>query len=122
MKLLISLTAAAVLGATSSTTSGVHQKKNMRGTTHKDHSGINQMERNVDVINQIQLADQEFWDRSLSMSFWQPLGDAGYGVSERDNIYGCQIVDSFSVRVNIQTTFCLLRINSLFVIVRYRFS
>jgi len=71
MKVTIALTAAAVvIGATSSIASGV-QQKNMRGT-HKDHSHAFEKELNVDIINQLQLEDQTFWGRYLSMSH---LGD-----------------------------------------------
>mmetsp|Transcript_4759 Transcript_4759/g.7055 ORF Transcript_4759/g.7055 Transcript_4759/m.7055 type:complete len:101 (+) Transcript_4759:69-371(+) len=77
MKVLgIALKAAAVFGfVTSSAASQVHQE-NIKTTRHKDYSGaIIEKELNIDVVNKIQLEDQAFWDRSLSMSH---LGDESY--------------------------------------------
>mmetsp|Transcript_29480 Transcript_29480/g.42166 ORF Transcript_29480/g.42166 Transcript_29480/m.42166 type:complete len:82 (-) Transcript_29480:297-542(-) len=57
-----------------SAASGVHQKTT---TFLEDHSSAIEKEWNIDFINKIQLEDQAFWDRSLSISM-SHLGDESY--------------------------------------------
>jgi len=60
---------------TSSTASSVNQK-NTRATLDNPSVPINE-EINIDVVNKIQLEDQAFWKRSLSMSNINE-GDSSY--------------------------------------------
>mmetsp|Transcript_21742 Transcript_21742/g.31158 ORF Transcript_21742/g.31158 Transcript_21742/m.31158 type:complete len:142 (+) Transcript_21742:55-480(+) len=75
MKVTMALKVTAFGFVTSSVASGAHQK-NVR-TTHKDASSNIKKEWKIDVMNQIQLEDQTFWDRSMSMSTFQE-GDSSY--------------------------------------------
>ena len=79
MKVTIALTVA-VFGFVTSSAALEANKKNVR-TTHKDDGIVFKDEGKVDVINKIQLEDQAFWGRDMSMSM-SHLGDETYGVSE----------------------------------------
>ena len=64
----------------SSTASRVNQKKT-RAILENLSVPINE-DMNIDVVNKIQLEDQVFWERSLSMSTFNE-GDSSYLVSEK---------------------------------------
>ena len=68
---------ALLLMAKSSTASRVN-KKNTRATPDNPIDAIDE-EMDIDVINKIQLEDQAFWQRYLSMSTFHE-GDSSYGV------------------------------------------
>ena len=80
MKVTIALTVAAFGFVTSS--AALEGNKNNIRTTHKDDGIVFKDEGKVDVINKIQLEDQAFWARGMSMSM-SHLGDNSYSsVSE----------------------------------------
>ena len=88
MKVIIALTVAVFGFATFSKASEAHQK--IIRTTHKDE-GTRAMKKDgdVDVVNKIQLEDQVFWKRTLSMSIFNE-GDSLYWVSElMMGVWGC---------------------------------
>ena len=66
MKVTIALTVA-IFGFVTSSAALKANKNNVR-TTHKDDGIAVKGEGKVDVINKIQLEDQAFWKRSLSIS------------------------------------------------------
>ena len=74
--LLIALTVAVIGRATSSAASGLRQKTmtTLEGGPHGGSGTIAETESTIiDVMDEIQLEDQAFWKRSLSMS---TLGDS----------------------------------------------
>ena len=80
---------AVIMIATPSTASGVNQK-NTRATLDNPIIPIDE-EINIDAINKIQLEDQAFWKRSLSMSILNE-GNSSY-VSEKSSLlFGCLVV------------------------------
>ena len=79
MKVAIALTLAAFCFVTSSAASEARQK-NVR-TTHTDKTiDVIEDEGKIDVINKLQLEDQSFWGRALSMSY---LGDHSYATTSQ---------------------------------------
>ena len=72
--LAIALTVAP-FGSVTFTTASELTKRNVRATRKEADSIAMKKERNIDVINKIQLEDQAFWERTLSMS---QLGDESY--------------------------------------------
>ena len=66
MKVTFALTVA-VFGFVTSSAALEANKKNVR-TTHKDDGIAFNDEGKIDMINKIQLEDQAFWERDMSMS------------------------------------------------------
>ena len=83
MKVTIALTVA-IFGFVTSSAALEANKNNVR-TTHKDDGIAVKGEGKVDVINKMQLEDQAFWARGMSMSTFNE-GDSSYSstVSEGD--------------------------------------
>eukprot|EP00590_Aulacoseira_subarctica_P012179 CAMPEP_0172414744 /NCGR_PEP_ID=MMETSP1064-20121228/1377_1 /TAXON_ID=202472 /ORGANISM="Aulacoseira subarctica , Strain CCAP 1002/5" /LENGTH=86 /DNA_ID=CAMNT_0013151551 /DNA_START=61 /DNA_END=321 /DNA_ORIENTATION=- len=73
--------------ATSSTASKLNQKTT-RGTVEHQSGGAIDEEMSIDVVNKIQLEDQAFWQRSLSMSVFHE-GDSSYMVYNNNNYNLC---------------------------------
>ena len=78
---------AVIMIAMSSTASRVN-KKNTRATLDKPIVRIDE-EMHIDIVNKIQLEDQAFWERSLSMSAFTE-GDSSYKSDDTSKQLECE--------------------------------